>query len=340
MGNESTFLRSLDAKQRALLALAIVLVIALAAAIGAFLGYSHSTGDDGAEAMRATESSLVSDGQDTTTPVEQGADGSHARSHGEYELDAKQLLALPDDVEVTAIDLSSAQDPAVLSEAQKQSVESQVAAIQESGPCGFVFLDVDSGHGLVYNAGESMYVASAAKEVLAEYALENGAGADGWTRGSIEAAIVDSDNGAYESFGYRYFDDGYISMLADHDVQAMSFAGDLYPSMSARSLASLWAETLQYVRGGSEDAMWLWGLLGSTSTSYIRDAIGGEGVAVMNKAGWIADWEVNSVTDAGIVQQGERTFLMVIVTGAPAWGDAEEHVTGLARALFELRDVI
>ena len=57
----------------------------------------------------------------------------------------------------------------------------------------------------------------------------------------------------------------------------------------------------------------------------------------MNKAGWIDEEEYLSVTDAGIIETPERTYIMVIETSQLDGGDAEANVATLARALFDAR---
>ena len=110
--------------------------------------------------------------------------------------------------------------------------------------------------------------------------------------------------------------------------------------MSARSLASFWAEILTYVQGGSDDAKWLAGLLGSTSTSFIRDGLQGTGANVINKGGWIAEEGYASVSDAAIIEFDGHVYIMAIVTEEADWSETESNVTNLARALFDARDLL
>ena len=227
-----------------------------------------------------------------------------------------------------------------LASSRERAVRNAIAAIEQDGACGFVFLDADTGEGLAYNADETVYIASASKAVLAYYALQNGASEQPYERDSIESTILYSDNGSFEAFGYNYFDSDYIDWLAEHDTEWELSTYDLYVPMSARGLAMAWADILRYVDSGSEDATWFADLLADTSVSFIRDAIGDDGVQVLNKAGWIVDWDVNSVTDAAIVRDDGRTYLMVIATDQPDSPDAEAAVSTLADALYDLRDAL
>lgn len=218
-------------------------------------------------------------------------------------------------------------------------IEMAISAIEEYGDCGFVFLDMNTGRGLAYNADEEMYIASAAKVVLAHFALQNGAAENEDERYNMEEAIKYSENEAYEGFGYNYSGNGYGEWLNAHDVWFDDYVFDLYPPMSARSLASFWVEILKYVSGESEDAQWFAELLSSTEMSFIRDGVSETGALVMNKGGWIGEEGYASVTDAGIIELNGHTYLMVIITGQfDDEGITEVNVTNLANALFAVRN--
>ena len=220
-----------------------------------------------------------------------------------------------------------------------EEIKSAISAIEEYGDCGFVFLDMNTGRGLAYNAEEEIYIASAAKVVLTHFALQNGAAENEDDRYNMEEAIKYSDNDAYEGFGYNYSGNGYGEWLNDHDVWFDDYVFDLYPPMSARSLASFWVEILDYVNSESEDAQWFAELLASTETSFIRDGVGETGAHVMNKGGWIGEENYASVTDAGIIELNGHTYLMVIVTGQmDDEAITEINVTNLASALFAVRN--
>lgn len=236
-------------------------------------------------------------------------------------------------------------------------VRAAVKDIEESGQCGFVFLDAVTGRGLAYNAAEPLYIASAAKAPVSFYALQNGAGENEAERDGIEGAILYSDNDSYESFAYNYTDTAYSRWLVAHDIDHDNYSYDLYPPMSARTLACIWLEILQYVQAGSADAQWFADLLASTDTSFIRDATPGNAL-VMNKGGWInegsewvggydedgeayrSDLYYASVSDAGIIACDGKTYVMAIVTDQPDEGATEANVVALARALFDARDIL
>ncbi len=305
----------------------------------------------------------------------EGGDSGGSPTQSSYELNPADLLTVPATSKVTGFSLGSADAPtfsvAKLRDVNAviEEIESQTNAGFDGGnmyggmyggrqgggrdgdgrdgdgevegesscSCGFVFLNVGTGRGLAYNAGEVMYIASAAKAPVSLYALTHGAGASAYEREDIEQTITYSDNDSFEAFAYTYATADYVQWLGLYEAYHDDAYYDLYPMMSARSLAAFWAEILQYVQAGSPDAKWFASLLESTDTSFIRDAIGEKDVVVMNKGGWNSEEGFESVSDAAIVQEDGRTYLMVIVTNQPDGGVSEANVTALASALFALR---
>lgn len=277
-----------------------------------------------------------------------------------YALDPQDMLAISDAAEIMPINLSGG-SPEAPDDAALSDVRAVLAAIEERGDCGFVFFDVSNGHGFAYNAGEEMYIASSAKAPFACYLLSSGADLSEYDRQNIEWAIVDSENEAFEDVYMSHIGEGYIDWMSHHGVYHDNYYGDFYPPMSARSLASIWADILLYTQGGSSDGAWLGSLLSSTTVSFIRDGLSGTGAEVMNKAGWINEgagagyyededsdeggwWyetmEYRAVADAAIVESDGNTYLMAIVTSQPDSDSAEANVSELARALFDLRSLL
>ena len=276
----------------------------------------------------------------STSVVESKRHLAARQAREEFTLSSADMRSIPADAEVSRFSLAATGLDSELSNEQVQLIRNAIATIEESGICGFVFLDADTGEGIAYNADADAYIASASKAVLAYYALQNGAAELDYERDNIEDAIRYSDNDAFEAFGYNYFDEDYIAWLAAHGTEWPLSTYDLYAPMSARSLAMVWAEILDYVDGGSEAASWFADVLTDTSVSFIRNAVDDEQARVMNKAGWIVDWDVNSVTDAGIVKDDGHTYLMAIVTDQPDSEETEEAATVLARSLYDLRDTL
>ena len=254
---------------------------------------------------------------------------------GTYDLNPDDLLSIPNSSDVVAVNLAG--QPKEVPESALAEVNDALDAIREGYRCGFVFLDVGTGRGLACNAGEEMYIASAAKAPLSLYAIQHGAALTSDERQSIEEAILYSDNDAFEAFAYSYTNEEYASWLEAHGVYHEAYGYDLYPPMSARSLASFWAEILLFMQDDSDSSQWFAGLLSSTETSFIRDALDDEDAHVMNKGGWIAEEGYESVSDASIIEAGGHVYIMAIVTDQPDGGQAEWNVTALARALFNMR---
>ena len=300
---------------------------------------SDSASSAGASGASGASSSSGASGSSSSASASNASSssGSPAVALAILDIDPFTLLGIPGSSSVITIDLSQNDVVTGVPACDLSNALAAIAGIEENGDCGFVFLDMNTGRGLAYNADEVMYIASASKAPLAYYALQNGAYANGYETGNIEEAIVYSDNDAYEAFGYNYQDYSYISWLAERGVVHEDY-GDLYPLMPARSLASIWVEILRYIQGGSEEATWFASLLASTEVSFIYDGLQDTGATVLNKGGWIADWDCDSVTDSAIVQIDGRTFIMTIVTGQPDDDYPEREVAALARALFDLRD--
>ena len=63
-------------------------------------------------------------------------------------------------------------------------------------------------------------------------------------------------------------------------------------------------------------------------------------VVVYNKAGWIADGSVTATNDAGIVVDGDRAYLISIMTSAPDTEENRELAARLAAALWAARDTL
>lgn len=272
-------------------------------------------------------------------------------------IDPTSLLGVPGSSDIMVFDADGSTSAAA-SDPSLAAVRAAVEDIEENGACGFMFVDAVTGRGIAYNADEALYIASAAKAPVSFYAVLQGAGGNQDERDFIADAIMHSDNDSYEMYAYDYADTAYSRWLVAHDVDHENYSYDLYPPMSARSLACVWLEILQYVQSGADDALWFADLLSSTDTSFIRDALQGSGAAVMNKGGWInegSDWiggydedgeavygdmVYHSVSDAGIVEFGGRSYIMAIVTDQPDDGQAEANVAALAEALFDARSLL
>lgn len=308
---------------------------------------SRVTGATGAAVIEARVLDVVGSADSPSSSAAELAPPNHV-----YDANSADFLAIPPSTSVLDITLSADGVAAKESGSDFKAIHLMTSAIEAKGDCGFVFVDLDSGKGFAYNADKVMYVASAAKMPFVYWLLTSGIELDEYDREEVGWVIEDSDNDSFEDLFFRYYENGYPDYMEAHDVTHSDYYYDFYPRMSARSLASIWAEVYQYLQSGSEDARWLSGLLGITTTSFIRDGLYDAKAEVMNKAGWIGEesWEEYddgvdkrveseycSVSDAGIIQANGHTYLMVIVTSQFDDEEAETNVSALARVLFDER---
>lgn len=65
-----------------------------------------------------------------------------------------------------------------------------------------------------------------------------------------------------------------------------------------------------------------------------------EPVAVYNKAGWISGEDYNATVDAGIIFEGDRAYLLTIMTDVPESEANDAYVSGVVEALWSARDTL
>lgn len=263
-------------------------------------------------------------------------------------------------------------------EAALASISEALDAVKQYGDAGFVFVNVNTGKGIAYNSDAAIYGASSFKALYAlyicEYLAEAGTidlqapigtyynpetigenyqdlwyllGSDGYLTAStedtvadlIEGAILYSDNDAFvllrhtfDSFGYE--DWAHSLSVLDADIDPSND----FPTYSAKSSAKLWCEMYNYIYLGSDNAQWLESLTGSTETSFLRDALADIGAMVMDKAGWINEWEATAVVDAGIVEMDGETYIMSIMTSMPQGDETDALFENLANAIYNTRE--
>ena len=258
-------------------------------------------------------------------------------------------------------------EPELSSSAQKQIESAASAVAQTGGALSVVFVDMNTGAGIAYAPDTEVYGASSFKAPYALYVCEQlvekgkaslddvctvGAtyGLDEphdpseahVTRDLISKAVAVSDNDSFKILRNAYDAQGYESWaeslgVTDAPIDPVSY----YPSYCARSSARLWCEMLGYLGTGTATAQWLEGLLEQTTVSFIRTALEGEDVRVLNKAGWLGgDPEYNSVTDAGIIECNGHTYLMCLMSSMSDSAETEALLEQLASALFAARDAL
>lgn len=334
----------------------VILVLATSSALPLLYG-EHQSESDAMRTGEVHEFSLTQsfEGRDyyssstktagTTKPSSASSSSGSASDSAELpsEFTPKDMLAIPAKTTADAFSLNPDSEPPTINPLAREKLATAAEAIEKYGPCGFVFLDLQTGLGIAHNAGQEVYTASSSKAVVTLYALlqsrKTGVPLPDWERENIESAITVSSNEAFDAFGFKYLTADYTKWLADHKVAYDQATYGLYMNASARSVTSLWDEVYLYLAGGGADAKWFSGLLAKTNRSFIRDGLEGTGADVRNKAGWIAGGP-SCTCDAGIIEHDSRSYLMVILTGQPNTVDAQNRVSALAKLLFEQRKAL
>jgi hypothetical protein len=200
----------------------------------------------------------------------------HATPNEALRIDAASILAIDDAREVRTFSLEARKSAPAIGTSAQQRTSQAVKAIEEANQCGFVFLDLQTGAGIAYRADACPYIASASKAPLAFYALQQNDAQEReiseWELEEIAAAIEQSDNDAFDSFGFGHMGGAYAEWLEGYGVNYDAEYG-LYLCPSARSLAAIWNDIFWYLQGGTENARWFADRLANTNRSFIRDGV-------------------------------------------------------------------
>ena len=242
---------------------------------------------------------------------------------------------MPRDREAHSFALADDQDAPALPPEQLDAISRAAQAIDEVGfACSYVLVDLQTGRGISGNADEALYTASSYKAPLTFFLIQGG---NDFERDLAEASILYSDNDSYEALASPYMDDRFITWLHEHGIDYDEWS-PWYPTANAAGMASCWTDIYRYLRSGESDAPWLEEMHANTNVSFVRDALEGQDVRVLNKAGWLADDEYNAVADCGIIETQGRSYLIAVLSSQPSYGEAHERVKELVRALFDSRD--
>lgn len=196
---------------------------------------------------------------------------------------------------------------------------------------GVVIDDLGSGASLAYGADEKFYPASSIKGpyVISVYEtmVDTGIVSGDAVRRLAEPAIISSDNDAYRALrdlcGSQAFADWAVACGAVEpgSEQYAQFASHSYPRLSARQLARMWGHAFAYLSEGSDGARELVGLFERREESPIRAGVDAS-YLTLTKAGWYPEDDggdsAASTCDAGIILDGSRAYVVVIMTDAPA----------------------
>ena len=270
-----------------------------------------------------------------------------------FSLAVPDILVLPDDeADLTGI------EAAVTELANCDNEEDGILNLS-----AFVLVNVETGSAIAYNAGIPMYPASAVKAMFSYYVLT--ARAEEVTaedRQLIENAILYSDNDSYYWLVSKYANDDAAAWFTDYGIDFSNYVEDNYPDCSAKSASCIWRDILVYIESDAPDGNWFGNLLAETSVSFTRDAATGNfgramfetgdievfeeeipeaesnGIAVYNKAGWIVDWEVNALSDCGIIYDVDGTrYIFAFITDAPESRDTIQAFEKLIQEVWKMR---
>lgn len=275
-----------------------------------------------------------------------GANGvAYLDSNMPYEPSPAQIDQLPEAEGIVCFSMNPDTRMAPsLSAEESAAIEGALSYFTDRGvTCGFLAVDLGTGHAVGYEYDALVYGASAFKGIVAAYVCEEMIDNGPYELGGslqrlMEASVVYSDNDAYRSLKNAYAT-GLGAWVADMGVDPSHVSRFRFPTYSAQESTALWAHIASYLDGQSDTALWLAEQLGSTNVSHIRAAVE-RGVAdsslnsssewrVLNKAGWISG-SPNSTTDAGLVYLNGHVYAISVMTNAPDSAASREAATQLA----------
>lgn len=262
------------------------------------------------------------------------------------ELDVQKLKFTPDTITSFSLVESGNQMYAPLSEADNKAISDALAIYKKNGDdIGFLILNLDSGSGYCYNIDTRIYGASTYKGPLATFLCEEYIDAGTMKRSAvsnrIENSIIWSDNDSYRSLKHGYDGSDQRNWLYSMGIDPSNFSAT-FPTYSVRDSATLWMHIWKYLNSGTETATWLKGLFGKTETSFLRQGVTQAGMTnalVYNKAGWCVSSNemADAVNDAGIVVDGDQTYLVVAFSSAADGPTAEANLANVFEALMSVR---
>ena len=227
----------------------------------------------------------------------------------------EMLDTIPEDTDtITAVGYQA--NASVLADLQKA-----VDTVEDNGyDAGFVLYDLQTGRSLSYNADEYFYSASSIKAFYIASTADTVEGALASDGASMEQAVRNSDNDAYQ-----YLIDKYsfppIREWVEQAGADPAIATKMYPYYGARQVAKLWAVNYFWFLNDPEGrscASWY----ETPNASSLRQLVA-EGTMTRTKAGWIyyvgdtAEDTFISTNEGGIVYE-DHPFIIVAMTNAPA----------------------
>lgn len=221
------------------------------------------------------------------------------------------------------------------SSSQWKALRNALASCWNAGiDVGFLAVDCNTGMAASVNADRNYFGASTIKGLyvtyLCEELLENGWLSYDEVKGLMHDAIVYSDNDAYRYLRAAYGSQaGFNAWLAKAGVGGL----DLWDTYSSRTLAKAWTHMLEYENSGGRYVGFWRSIFNHSDMSVIKDSLGGYRT-VYSKPGWMeGGWSGTILNDAGIVKNGDRTYIFAVMTTAYPYNWQKGRVEGVVRAV-------
>ena len=314
---------------------AIVSIVSLAIGFAVTPAFSQCIGDDVRPAVATVDlsplrASIGETSQDLTEDGVDGAVSSTASIERSLSLDGLEHKVL-----VTG---STASDKRLRK--QLDGFRNTIGAYEGSGgKVAVVIRCLDTEGLLTYNQDELMYPASSitGPYVISLYqALGNGklkgGGTDKEKAETIarlaKPTIVRSDNESYirlhDVFGGQVFADWCVEQgickAKSDDYERLCCKTTHYPFITCKELASMWQAGYGYLTSKDDKARELRGYFEKRDESPLREGVGPD-ASTMAKAGWFPKEtydKLAATVDAGVVVEDGHTYIVAIMTDAPA----------------------
>ena len=171
-----------------------------------------------------------------------------------------------------------------LSEEGATQVRDAVSAITANNKAvGFVFIDLQTGSGYVYNLDQRVYGASSFKGHVLIYgcqqALETGQTSISRVNSSAQDAIMNSDNTSYyrmRSVFESSASESLSAWLSSMNISSTLANDTSFPHYSARESLKLWMNTFLYLNSSDsnkEITEWAKKMLSGTTVSMVRNGV-------------------------------------------------------------------
>lgn len=200
----------------------------------------------------------------------------------------------------------------------------------------FLIMDIQTGRGFARNIDKKLYGASSFKGPYCAFLLKqyvdngemniNDAFASGYMtenlgyaragtdslKNLIEETIVNSSNDAFASLRVNFSDATLASWLTSVDVEERVAYDTWFPFNTVRNMAKLWMEAYYYLQTDSEAANALREFMGSTTKSFMREAL--TGVRIIDENELIEQAGTTEAVDAGDDQTDDSSALIESTT--------------------------